>query len=258
MSEPLTDATELAPRPATTGPPHAGEPPADRGERPRSKCGEEVLIALLVWLASIGLTVALASAYPSEAECRRRAPPPNCTFTDGHALGSAQHGLLGLWLSDRSACCDACERHGPPQQTEACVAAVFLNTSNASQAYSSESSLLLRQPNCLLYGAEAAGTAPVPLAAASLCRPPAARERTQARSWLAQKVIGQQSAQHWLHTELSELLGASAMLVRFGGLLFVSLMPTVLGGCCDYRGASLAQTLLRPRAAAKAARRAAN
>ena len=108
----------------------------------------------------------------------------------GYAGGSIGIGrpLPCKQMRSKQDCCDACERHGPPQQTEACVAAVFLNTSNTSHAGSSESSLSLRQPNCLLYGAEAAGTAPVPLAAASLCRPPAARERTAARSWLTLRV----------------------------------------------------------------------
>jgi hypothetical protein len=206
--------------------------------RMRCKCGEDVLLLVLVLLASLGLTVALGFAYPSEAECR--APPLNCTYTDGYAVG-LHRGLVGAaWATSRSACCDTCEHHSAPQQAEACAAAVFLNTSNAS----SVCTLSLYQPNCLLYGAEAADTAPVPLAGASLCRPPSAQERSASHSWLYQQVVGQQSAQHWLHSELSDLLGASAMLVRFGGLLFVSLMPKVLGCCCDYHGASLAQTLL--------------
>ena len=75
--------------------------------------------------------------------------------------------------------------HGAPQQAEECAVTVFLNTSNAS-------SVSLFQPNCLLYGAEAADTAPVPLAGASLCRPPSAQERSTSHSWLYQQVVGQQ------------------------------------------------------------------
>eukprot|EP01047_Picozoa_sp_COSAG01_P078843 COSAG01_NODE_14724_length_1418_cov_1.672479_1_plen_323_part_01 len=250
LSRPLIDAAVELRSSASPTTAAAQHQPAEEEEEEAVVvcCGEAGLLLMLVVLASVGLTVALSSAYPSDSDCR--APPPSCTFTDGYAVG-LRRGLVGAaWATNRSACCDTCEDHGAPQQAEACAAAVFLNTSNAS----SVCTLSLFQPNCLLYGAEAADTAPVPLAGASLCRPSSAQERSASHSWLYQQVVGQQSAQHWLHSELSDLLGASAMLVRFGGLLFVSLMPKVLGCCCDYRGASLAQTLLRPRAAAKAVR----
>eukprot|EP01047_Picozoa_sp_COSAG01_P035450 COSAG01_NODE_2721_length_7186_cov_3.571328_4_plen_499_part_00 len=126
-------------------------------------------------------------------------------------------GCVGTWpapvgtarATDRSACCDTCEQHSAPQQAEACAAAVFL------------------KPKCVLYDAKARYEEGArPLGGASLC--------------LA-SLCAQHFPQHWL----SVLLGASALLVRFGGLLFVSLMPKVLRCSCDYRCAGSRWTLVR-------------
>ena len=215
---PRADGTAGSPTPGAQPEP---EPEPERRPRPDEPSGEwglgDMLLAALFALAASVLLVASLvpgwEAYSTPGgECSAKR---TCTYSEGVAFGLHVDPVAAVWVDDgREGCCAACNRH------EDCVVGTFLAGADAK----------VTRLNCIMYaGAEAEVVA---LEGASLCSLP------------SDGSIVQDS----LHRQLETLLGATAMLTRFGGFLFVFLLGKALEAV-DYGGAGLVRSVLAPRQA---------
>ena len=146
-----------------------------------------------------------------------------CTYAEGQAFGHATDPVVAAsWVNDgREGCCTACTKHVD------CAAAIFLDANATGPMV-----------NCIMYPKATPET--VSLDGASLCSLPSDGD-------------GATSA---ARGSLETLLGASAVLTRFGGFAFAFLLGKLLE-LVGYGGAGTVNTILSPRKAAAAAARVA-
>jgi hypothetical protein len=183
--------------------------------------GDRLLLGFFVLVGTVGLTLSLWPGMDAAlaAEC---SPNATCTYTEGRAF---YHGVdsASTWEEGgREGCCRACDKHSH------CVAATYLDATATATVPTA---------NCIMYTTTAART--VAVEGASLCLLPSEGAAASAA-----------------RGSLEYLLGASALVVRFGGIAF-SLGMSLLLGLAGYKGASLPQTVLSPRQAGVAAARVA-
>ena len=186
-------------------------------------CGDFALAALFVALGAALLFLALAPGYnvASSNKCNSRDP---CIFTENYAVdGHRLDGLLPVSSNGtvgKQECCKECKDH------PGCTVATYLYRLETTTA----------PATCLLYLDNTKESwfkmkvATIPFAHAAVCGLPA----DAARSGSATR------------DEVETALGASALLMRFGGfalLLILGRMKDLIG----YGGASLGQTVLKPR-----------
>ena len=202
------------------GDPDSGPEAADQHGR-RCGCGDKLLVAFFALVGAAGLGLSLWPgwdvAHAEECTARR-----TCTYTEGQAFGHATDPVAASWVNDgREGCCTACTKHVD------CAAAIFLDAKATGPMV-----------NCIMYPKATPET--VSLDGASLCSLPSDGD----------------GATSVARGSLETLLGASAVLTRFGGFAFAFLLGKLLE-LVGYGGAGTVNTILSPRKAAAAAARAA-
>lgn len=203
-----------------TGDPDSGPEAADEHGH-RCGCGDKLLVAFFALVGAAGLGLSLwpgwDAAHAEECTANR-----TCTYAEGQAFGHGADAVAASWVSDgREGCCTACTKHVD------CAAAIFLDANATGPMV-----------NCIMYPKATLET--VSLDGASLCSLPSDGD-------------GATSA---ARGSLETLLGASAVLTRFGGFAFAFLLGKLLE-LVGYGGAGTVNTILSPRKAAAAAARAA-
>ena len=179
--------------------------------------GDKVIVGLFVVVAAALLVLSLVPGWQTAhaVECT---PNRTCTYEEGAAIGHAAAPVGAAWVmgdeGGREECCDACGRQGD------CVAATFLDVNATGPSV-----------NCIMYGRGQLERTPLP--GASLCSLPS---------------DGVWAAQDSLERQLETLLGAAAILTRFGGLALIYLLGKLLE-CVGYGGAGLAKSVLTPQQA---------
>eukprot|EP01045_Picozoa_sp_COSAG04_P017836 COSAG04_NODE_1607_length_6175_cov_6.046906_3_plen_489_part_00 len=172
--------------------------------------GDQLLAALF---ALVGTTLVGASLVPGWETYRTPGgectATRSCAYTNGVAYGHRADAVAASWVEDgREGCCGECNRQAD------CAAATFFDATAAGQS-----------ANCIMYGAPLPET--IPLEGAALCSLPS---------------DGFSAARD------SPLLGATAMLTRFGGFLFAFLLGKALEAV-GYGGVGLVGSVLAPRQA---------
>lgn len=182
--------------------------------------GDGLLLAAfsLVGASLLGLSLVPGFESMVAEECTANA---TCTYEEGFAF-STHADSIASWVSGgKEGCCSACRQHA------GCVAGVFVNNATTTPA------------NCFMYTKSMGST--VALAGASLCS-------------LTSDGDGAVST---IRAQLETLLGAAAVLMRFGGFALVYVLKTV-SECAGYDGAGLVKSVLSPRQAGAASAHAAS
>ena len=181
--------------------------------------GDRLLLALFALVAVVLLFLSLFPwlEVARAAECT---PNRTCIYTEGLAIGRdgaepvVEHVVAVSKVDGREACCTACG------QTKDCAKSTFYHTNTTTHS-----------ANCVMFADPVPQAAPVE--GASLC------------SLNPDDVA---AARGSLDRELQTLLGAAAVLWRFGGFLFTIFLGTALEAV-GYSGAGLVSSVLAPRQA---------
>ena len=179
----------------------------------------------MLFFVLLSTALLIASLVPGweSAQADECTAHPSCAYEEGLAVshGGGTQPLAATWVDGRESCCGSCAQHA------GCGMATFMNTSATHGAI---------VPNCFLYE-NVTTTQKVAVDGTSLCSLPD-------HGAVSTVVLG----------SLETLLGGSAMLTRFGGLILGSMVSKMLGSV-GYGGAGLASSILAPRKAGTAAAR---
>ena len=183
---------------------------------------DKLLVLFFILLSTALLIASLVPGWES-AQADECTAHPSCTYEEGLAVshGGGTQPLAAAWVDGRESCCGSCAQHA------GCGMATFMNNSATHGA---------TVPNCFLYE-NVTTTQKVAADGTSLCSLPD-------HGAVSAVVLG----------SLETLLGGSAMLTRFGGLIFASMASKMLGSV-GYGGAGLVSSILAPRKAGTAAAR---